>query len=301
MMNLQAKFRAFKLDTPGSLCSVYKDGTYTLIEARLPIGGIDILIQDIKFHNKEQLDVLHITSWDVDHCDQIELRQILDKLRPARIEIPGYVPDSDEGKACRNLLLKYDDIHQQYVHNTVEITPAYIAGLPGETRWSDRNVLFPTDPNAEKHNDRSLIKLFRSASFTVLSLGDCESEEIGQRLMRSEIFREEVDVLILPHHGANNGFITDSFLKTIKPQVAVATSNRGNEYDHPRPEIRALLAANDIPLMTSKDGDAYVYHEVGQQHSQYLDTGADSQVKKMGEFVPKRIKNRNIGLAGLAS
>lgn len=297
-MNLQAKFRAFKLDTPGSLCSVYKDGTYTLIEARLPIGGIDVLIQDIKFHNKEQLDVLHITSWDVDHCDQVELSQILNKLRPARIEIPGYIPDSDEGKACRNLLLKYDDIHQRKVHNTVEVTPSYLATLQPATSWGSGNVFFPTDPNAATKNDRSLIKLFRSTSFSVLSLGDCESEEIGQQIMRLQIFKEEVDVLILPHHGANNGFITDTFLKTIKPQVAVVTSNRGNEYDHPRPEIRALLAANHIPLMTSKDGDAYVYHEVGQQHSQYLDTGADSQVKKKGEFVPKKIRKRNLELIG---
>ena len=297
-MNLQAKFRAFKLDTPGSLCSLYKDGAYTLIEARLPIGGIEALILDLKFHGKEKLDVLHITSWDVDHCDQIELGQILNKLRPDRIEIPGYVPDSDEGKACRNILLKYDDIYKRKVHNTVEITPSYVAALPPAPSWGSGNVFFTTDPNATKKNDRSLIKFFRSDSFTVLSLGDCESEGIGQQLMRYEIFTEEVDVLILPHHGADNGFITDAFLKTIKPQVAVATSNRRNEYGHPRPEVRTLLANNDIPLMTSKDGDAYVYHEVGVQHSHYLDTGAASQEKKTGVFVPKKIRKRNIELLG---
>ncbi|MBK9764928.1 MAG: hypothetical protein IPO87_16655 [Flavobacteriales bacterium] len=72
-MNLQAKFRAFKLNTPGSLCSVYKDGNYTLIEARIPVGGINALIEDLKVHGKEKLDVLHITSWDVDHCDRSSL------------------------------------------------------------------------------------------------------------------------------------------------------------------------------------------------------------------------------------
>lgn len=298
-MNLQAKFRAFKLDTPGSLCSVYKDGTYTLIEARLPIGGIDTLLEDLKFHSKDRLDVLHITSWDVDHCDQIELGQILNKLRPNRIEVPGYEPDSEEGKSCRRILLHYDDIHQRRVHNTIEITPSYLSTLQSATPWGSENVFFPTDPNAPNKNDRSLIKLFRSASFSVLSLGDCESEEIGRQLMRSEIFQKEVDVLILPHHGADNGFITDEFLKTINPQVAVATSNRGNEYDHPRPEIRALLASNGIPLMTSKDGDDYVYHEVNGLESQYLDTGAESSIRKKGSFIPKKIRKRNMELAGL--
>jgi competence protein ComEC len=275
------------------------DGTYTLLEARLPIGGIDALIQDLKFHGKEQLDVLHITSWDVDHCDQIELGQILNNLRPNRIEVPGYEPDSEEGKSCRRILLHYDDIHQRRVHNTIEITPAYLATLKIASGWDTTNVLFSTDPSAPCKNDRSLIQLFRSSSFSVLSLGDRESSDIGQRLMRTDIFKTEVDVLILPHHGADNGFITDEFLKTIKPQVAVATSNRGNEYDHPRPEIRSLLANNGIPLMTSKDGDDYVYHEVNGHESHYLDTGADSSIRKKGTFIAKKIRRRNMVLAGL--
>lgn len=297
MTKYQAVFRAFKLDTPGSLCSMFQDNKYTLIEARLPNGGIVELVNDLRIHGKEQIDTLHITSFDVDHCDMIELGQILNTLRPARIEIPGYEPDSEEGKSCRKLLLKYDDIHQRYVHNTIQITPSYIATLPNATSWSSSNVLFWTDPAAPSKNDRSLIEFFRSTSFSVLSLGDCEACEIAGRLMRSAILQKEVDVMILPHHGAANGFITDEFLKALNPQVAVATSNRGNEYDHPRPEIRALLASNGIPLMTSKDGDVFVIHEAGQQKSVAVDLGADGQVKKREWLVPKRLKQQNIGLA----
>jgi competence protein ComEC len=295
-MNLQTVFRAFKLETSGSLCSVYNDGQYTLMEARLPVGGIEVLLQELKFYKKDHVDILHITGWDVDHCDQIDLGQILNKLRPARIEIPGYVPDSEEGKVCRNILLNYDVIHQRYVHNTVEVTPAYIATLKNAEKWNKSSVLFPTDPEAPNKNDRSLIKFIRSTTFSVLSLGDCESSEIAERLMRSDIIREEVDVLILPHHGADNGFISDDFLKAVKPQVAVATSNRGNAYDHPRPEIRALLDRNNIPLMTTKDGDAFVVHEAGQQQSQYIDAGTDGKLKKRDLFVPKKIRRRNLEL-----
>jgi competence protein ComEC len=291
-MNLQAKFRAFKLDTPGSLCSVYMDGRYTLIEARLPIGGVDVLMQDMKHHGKETVDVLHITSWDTDHCSMIDLDQILNKLRPGRIEVPGYEPESEEGRSCRRILLKYDEIHQWKFHNTIEVTPQYISGLSRPMPFQPVGIHFSTDPRAANKNDRSLVMLFRSTTFSVLSLGDCESAEIASMLLKCEHITDEVDVLILPHHGADNGFITDDFLKAVKPLVAVATSNRGNEYEHPRPEVRAMLAQNGIPLMTSKDGDVYVIHEAGRQFSIAADFGADAQIRKKEEFMPKALSRQ---------
>ena len=98
-MEFESKFRAFQLNSHGSLFSYYKENQYTLIEARIPKDGIDILIADLRIHNREFIDVLHITSWDTDHCCFEELTQILNKFRPQRIEIPSYVPDSDEGRS----------------------------------------------------------------------------------------------------------------------------------------------------------------------------------------------------------
>lgn len=289
-MSIATRFRAFQLDTDGSLFSVYKQGHYTLVEARLPKAGLRALQDDLAKYGKQTVDTLHITSWDVDHCSWNDLAAILNHLRPARIEVPGYVPDSDEGQLCRDTLLKYDVIHQRRVHNVHEITPAYIHGLPTASAWQDHDILVATDPNADCKNDRSLIRLFRSAGFSVLSLGDCESPAIAAQLMRDPIMRTEVDIIVLPHHGADNGFISDEFLKAIKPIIAVSTSNWGNEYGHPKPEVRQMLANNGVEVMTSKAGDVFITQEAGGSVAIAVDLDQDGRhIQKQKEFMPKRV------------
>ena len=289
-MSITTRFRAFQLDTDGSLFSYYKESHYTLVEARLPKAGLRALQDDLASYCKETIDTLHITSWDVDHCSWNDLAAILNHLRPARIEVPGYVPDSDDARMCRDTLLKYDVIHQRHVLNVHEITPVYIGNLPTASAWENRDILTATDPTADCKNDRSLIRLFRSAGFSVLSLGDCESAEIAARLMRDPIMRTEVDVIVLPHHGADNGFISDEFLKALKPIIAVSTSNWGNAYGHPKPEVRQMLANNNVELMTSKAGDVFIIQEAGGSTALAVDLDQNGHhVQKQKEFMPKRV------------
>ena len=125
-MNHLSKFRAYQLDSPGSLFSYYKNNVYTLIEARIPKGGIQVLINDMSYHEKDRIDTLHITSWDTDHCTFNDLVSIINHLRPQTIEIPEYETDTNEGKLCRSLILRYDDIHERYVQNVKVINQAYL-------------------------------------------------------------------------------------------------------------------------------------------------------------------------------
>ena len=46
--------------------------------------------------------------------------------------------------------------------------------------------------------------------------------------------RNEVDVMILAHHGADNGLINSTLVDTIAPRLAVCTSNYDNQFGHPR-------------------------------------------------------------------
>lgn len=283
------KFRAFQLGSEGSIFSYYKTNVYTLIEARVPKDGIEVLQQDLHVHGKEHLDTLHITSWDTDHCSFDDLSQILNKLRPHTIEIPDYLPGSDSGNACRNILLKYDDIHQKYVHNVKVISKAYIGGLQSGDFRGASNIVYESSYGSTCKNDMSLIKLFRSNGFNVFSLGDCESAAIAQRLSMDSIATSEVDVLILPHHGANNGFMTRDFLMKIKPTIAVCSSNYGNQYDHPRPEIRELLFQANIPIYTTKTGDVVIYQQHSSNRAHVYNLKSDNTgVSSENEFIPKR-------------
>ncbi|MFN0293016.1 ComEC/Rec2 family competence protein [Pedobacter helvus] len=283
------KFRAFQLDSEGSLFSFYKQNIYTLLEARLPKGGIGVLIDDLGFHGKRRIDTLHITSWDADHCHFEDLSQILNHLRPALIEIPGYEPESDTGKLCKNVILRYDDIHQEFITNVNRISKSYIQQLPFGTAWDETNIFYPSDEQAVCKNDRSLVCLFRSKGFNVLSLGDCESWQIADRLLNCNFIRTEVDVLILPHHGANNGFITTSFLQKVRPKVAICSSNYDNRYDHPRPEVREMLFHTGTRLFTTKTGDVVIYQRTNEWNASVYNMKMDNYgLSSSGEFTPKR-------------
>jgi competence protein ComEC len=283
------KFRAFQLDSEGSLFSYFKPNQYFLIEARLPKGGLDVLKADLEYHGKTHVDVLHITSWDVDHCKYDDLVQILNHLRPNTIESPSYLPDSDTGKLCRRTLIGYDDIHQQYKPNVKVMSREYITNLSNAQTLGSNNVVYHSTYDSDIKNDMSLIKLFRSDGFNVLSLGDCESQEIANYLLRAGFITSEVDVLILPHHGADNGFLTGEFLDKVKPRIAVCSSNTGNQYEHPKPNIRALLSTRNIPLMTTKRGDVIVLHEENTTSSRALNLISNNEEKEADiTFTPKR-------------
>jgi len=283
------KFRAFQLDSEGSLFSFYKNNHYTLIEARSPKGGIDVIKGDLNLHGKQQIDTLHITSWDTDHCNYDDLIAIINNFRPSIIEIPDYDPDSDQGRLCKRVVLGYDRVHELYIPNVRPISLEYIRGLQPAQPGESNNIIYESAYNCENKNDMSLIKLFRSAGFSVLSLGDCESEEIANRLKTYTCIGSEVDILILPHHGANNGFTTGHLLDYIKPHLAICSSNYDNQYDHPRPEICALLRERSIPLLTTKSGDAIVFQRKDEKIAQAFNfRGNNQSMDAPLTFTPKK-------------
>jgi len=286
---MEAKFRAFQLDTDGSLFSFFKTDYYTLIEARVPKGGFEALAADLKLHNKTKVDVLHITSWDNDHCNYEDLIQILNHFRPSIIEIPHYIPDSETGKLCLNTILGYEIVHEQYKPNIRTMSPEYLSTLAFAETKGTNNVVYRSKENTEKKNDMSLIMLFRSLGFNVLSLGDCECSSIADKIRACGIASNEVDVLILPHHGADNGFITSEFLDAVKPKIAVCSSNYANQYNHPRQSIRDLLFEKNIPLYTTKTGDVFVVHKKGETQSTVYNLMSDNeQISSTKSFSPKR-------------
>ncbi|MFK7050810.1 hypothetical protein FLACOL_02328 [Flavobacterium columnare] len=290
-MSIETKFRAFQLDSPGSLFSYYKNNNYTLIEARLPKGGIEILSGDLKCHGKDRIDTLHITSWDDDHCDWDSLTQIMNQFQPNRIEIPGYEPKSETGKNCKGLIMKYDDIHQKYVNNVTIYNKETIKSLNNGTAWDTNNILYESLFDVNNSNDMSQIRLFRSLGFNVLSLGDCESEDIANNLISYATFiKNETDIIILPHHGSENTMLTPEFLDFCKPTLSICSSNYDNEYSHPRQSVVNLLTSKNVKSLTTKMGDIVVIKEVNEDTKVYNYISNNGTLEGVYTFKTKRQK-----------
>lgn len=260
-----SRLRAYQLGTTGGKFSLFnkENKHFTLIEARLTEMSEKKLDEEMRICGVTTINLLHITSWDKDHCNKEELENILKKYSPKRIEYPHYLPDSDNGKDSLKLIKKYN---VEKMTDCQPISDDYIKSLKITQEKEKVNVIYNIPCfKLEKSNDNSVVKLFRNGKFNVMSLGDIESGKVRDYLMTCSIFKNEIEVLILPHHGADNGFITDEFLKTTKPIIAICSSNYGNQYDHPDKVIRSMLYENGIPVVTTKTGDITIEYIGGNK------------------------------------
>ncbi len=286
------RFRAYQLENAGSSFSYFDGKTFTLIEARLTDLNRPRIEKEMKICTVSRLGCLHITSWDTDHCDDAELEQILYKYFPLKIEYPGYPPKSDTAIKCLKLIREYrTNMSSTGATAAIQsIDPDYVKSLNPAEALGYRDVVYHPRYLSEKSNDNSTVKLFRTGCFNVASLGDVEDPMIGAMLRRCRLFTDEVDVLILAHHGADNGFTTGKFLKFVKPTVAICSSDYANQYDHPRDEIRDLLYEQKIPLYTTKTGDVAIQSQHTHTHLyKLINLKADStEISSTADFVSKK-------------
>lgn len=246
------RLRAYQLGTKGASFSISVSGHFTLVEARINELNWPGIRWELEQMKKKSIDVLHITSWDQDHCDYNELYWILLNLRPSIVECPSYNPHTDNGK---NSLALIQTFANQSLLNVVRVPAGVIRSTPRFPLQGKDLYYNPVNYSSSCVNDNSYVKLFRAGSFQILSLGDCESSTISEALANDVILRNEVDVMILAHHGSSEDFTTADFLKAINPRIAICCSDYANAYGHPTPVIRQRLKNQGIEMRTTKEGD----------------------------------------------
>ncbi|NDV84175.1 ComEC/Rec2 family competence protein [Bacteroides sp. 51] len=283
-MTKNTRFRAYQLSTPGSSFSYSVDNHFTLIEARInEVNGPKILAE-MKITGCDTIDCLHITSWDQDHCNYEELKLILQYLKPKRIVHPGYAPDTHCGKNSLKAIKEYCSAN--YI-SRCEVSHNFVTSLEPGTRLKYNNIIYNPTSEADNHNDNSIVQLFRAGRFTVLSLGDCEDAAIASRIMSCGMANSETDVMILAHHGADNGFTSREFIQKIKPKIAICSSDFSNQYEHPKQEIRNLLYQEGVTLFTTKTGDVIITCGEDNNVKAYNLKNNSEDVSSTKRFTPK--------------
>lgn len=292
LKSVATRFRAYQLGQAGSSFSYFADSHFTLIEAVITDINHPCLHDELKICGKTTIDALHITSWDQDHCSESGLEWVLDNLAPFKIEYPGYAPHTECGKACLSAIKAYKKRRavKGYSVKTQAIDPPYITSLESSTQLGYKDIFYHPRQLQDSSNNNSTIKFFRRGAFNVLSLGDVEDHNVAAMLRRCKTLCREVDVMILAHHGADNGFTTKKFLEELSPSVAICSSNYDNEYDHPREEIRKLLYDQGIRLFTTKTGDVII-ESTGTHRTNYRVTNLCSDSTKVSsayDYKPRK-------------
>lgn len=126
-------------------------------------------------------------------------------------------------------------------------------GLTIKVVGPTKEFLEKTSPEGkigETHEFGSLELLFSLGSFSALTTGDSQIEELNEALP----YLPKVGVFQIPHHGSKFG-TDDKLLSSINPKFAAISVGK-NKYGHPTPEVLKILEDLNIKfLRTDQHGD----------------------------------------------
>jgi competence protein ComEC len=110
-------------------------------------------------------------------------------------------------------------------------------------------TIFPQPPEDRKEENNNSIGLrLGYGSFSMLLTGDSEETERQWWMRNDPSLVRNCTILKLAHHGSRNG--TDArWLGLVKPELAVGSMGRNNDFGHPHAETVSLLRRTGIPFL----------------------------------------------------
>jgi beta-lactamase superfamily II metal-dependent hydrolase len=184
----------------------------------------------------EHLDLVAISHHHSDHYGGME--EVVRALRPR------YFLASHSGHATNAYLKLLRAVEAR------SITAVRPTSRPRKIELGSVELtVFPQAPeDRREENNNSVGIRLRYGSFSVLLPGDSEGPERRWWLENHPELVRGCTVLKLAHHGSRNG--TDAhWLDAVRPELAVASMGRGNEFGHPHPETLGLLRRREVPLL----------------------------------------------------
>ncbi len=122
--------------------------------------------------------------------------------------------------------------------------------------WQKINLAFlwPKNLSGGSVNGHSLVIHVQFGSENILIMGDA-GIDVEATLLKEEILPENIDLLIVGHHGAKDASSKD-FLERIRPAEAVISVNRDNQNGYPDKDvIQRLQKYTGRVHITFRDGD----------------------------------------------
>lgn len=184
------------------------------------------------------LDAIVATHPDADHAGG--LSAVLGAFSVGRIYVDGD-PSSTETYAAF-LAAAADEPGAQ----VITVVRGQMIPLGGH----DLRVLNPASPTGDTNNDSIVLEL-RCGVVGVLFTGDAEVP--AEESMIAAGLVAHVNVLKVSHHGSATG-TSSAFLDAVRPEVAVISAGRTNQYGHPAPETMARIASAGVRVEYTDTG-----------------------------------------------
>ena len=150
----------------------------------------------------------------------------------------------------------YEELMQEIRNKKLEIRSLYtgdeiqIQNLKFKIIWPERGF------ESKELNDTAIVGRLSFGGFDALLTGDADSRVELAEMATGLIV--PVEVLKVPHHGSKTGMLA-SWLKQVKPKLAVISVGKTNGYGHPSSEaIKLLQEVGSKMMRTDRDGEVEV-------------------------------------------
>ncbi len=149
----------------------------------------------------------------------------------------------------KDTLADFIDTNRSFHHVTVK---------EGETlnlEHQQFQVYYPSRDQSDK-NENSLVVSSKFGSQKWLFTGDVGKS--GENEIIQQFPNLDVDILKVAHHGSNSS-TSESFLKAIKPELAVISVGQNNRYNHPHQEVLQHLNNKGVRVLRTDQSGAIIY------------------------------------------
>lgn len=200
-----------------------------------------ITIPFLKSQGIDKLDGIFLSHQDADHIG--DLGPLLKQIKVKKIYFEKGLNKNQS--FCKKIAgkIKY-----------TELVPLLAGDIVDEKKIIF-NVVYPFEEGIGKNED-SLSLAFKLAGKTWLFTGDLDRNGEKQIYKKYPI---KIDYLKLGHHGSKTA--TDpTFIKEIKPELAIISSGRNNRFGHPHIETITTLKDNNIPYLNTQENGTIIWN-----------------------------------------
>ncbi|WP_066506546.1 ComEC/Rec2 family competence protein [Abyssisolibacter fermentans] len=236
----------------------------------------DMLINYLKNNNIKNIDYLIATHPHEDHIGG--LPKIIHNFNVSKIYIPN------KPATTKIFMSMMNEIKEK----NIETITAKGGNIIYEDDGLSYNIIAPNSNKYDETNEYSVVTKLEYKNVSFIFTGDAEKDSEDE--MVSKNYDLKADVLKVGHHGGRTSS-NSNFLRAVRPQIAVISCGKGNDYGHPHKEAldriknsgaeiyRTDLLGN-ITVFT--DGDKlYVNNKLQEGKDNNTQNNNDIQVQKV--------------------
>ncbi len=209
------------------------EGKNMLIDAGSNKTGRDV-VSYLKNTGIEYLDVVIGTHPHEDHIGGLDI--VIDTFDIGKIYMPRVSHNTETFK----------DVIISIKNKGLKISPAYTGTKIDLDPKLDVSVLAPVSEEYQELNNYSVVVKLKYENTSFLFTGD--AEYISEKEMLERKLELKANVLKIGHHGSKTS-TSPEFLEAVKPDYAVISVGKDNDYGHPSGEVLKMLEENGIEVL----------------------------------------------------